>query len=173
MSLSARRRLVNSREDCTAEVQHSQNDPFDICSIFKDHKKQATRTRKEARHRVRRRRKVSVFASMTGEMEFFRIIIAGGIVVRLLRIHTLKTLFDQVVALADSALAAPSSIKASKPTYRVNTDAPAWRIVAGNIAAGATAGAVVEAGTSHAPAVLLVTELLHECSCTIWLFQCL
>ncbi|BDA42467.1 probable mitochondrial carrier protein PET8 [Coccomyxa sp. Obi] len=47
--------------------------------------------------------------------------------------------------MSDSALATPSNIKASKPTYRVNTDAPAWRIVAGNIAAGATAGAVVEA----------------------------
>lgn len=151
MSLSARRRLVNSKEDCTAEVQHSENHPFDIFSIFNDRKDQVIKTRYEARHRVRRRRKVSAFASMSGDWELSRIIIMGDRFINMVCMGTLKTLVDQSVCLADTALAAPSSIKASKPTYRVNTDAPAWRIVAGNIAAGATAGAVVEAGSSHGP----------------------
>ena len=88
-------------------------------------------------------------------------IIPGDMFINIMFNVTVKTLVDQGVVLADTALAAPSSIKASKPTCRVNADAPAWRIVAGNIAAGATAGAVVEAGTPMDQLFVLVAVRAH------------
>jgi hypothetical protein len=148
MSLSACRRLVNSRGDCKAEANFVETQHFDLLNIFDEHRKQLTEPRPKSRGRIRRRRRASAFASMSGEYLPFPKSWDWHITRNMTSISLCsKSMSPEYRRLcADKALATPSSVTASKPRYVVDTGAPAWRVVLGNIAAGATAGAVVEAG---------------------------